>query len=43
MLAELKQQRRLFAELVGASDVPAADRQKFLPLPRSERAGIMAA
>jgi len=43
IVAELKQQRLLFAELVGANNAPAADRQKFLPLPRSERAGIMAA
>ena len=36
VVAELKQQQRMFAELIGASDAREADRPKFLPLPRSE-------
>ena len=44
MVAELKQQQRLFAELLGASDLKIADRQKlFLPRPRSERVEILMA
>jgi hypothetical protein len=42
--AELKQQQRLFAELMGASDSPAADRQKpYVPKPRSESVGMLTA
>jgi hypothetical protein len=42
MVAELKQQTQFLAELMGTSDVPAADRQKiFVPKPRSESAGIL--
>ncbi|HXE41742.1 MAG TPA: hypothetical protein VN516_01865, partial [Candidatus Baltobacteraceae bacterium] len=37
MMAELKQQKLMFAQLIGANDLQPADRQKFLPLPRSER------
>jgi hypothetical protein len=37
MVVELKQQQRLFAELIGANDLHDVDRQKlFLPRPRSE-------
>jgi hypothetical protein len=37
MVVELKQQQRLFAELIGANDLRDADRQKlFVPRPRSE-------
>jgi hypothetical protein len=44
MIVELKQQQRLFAELIGANDLREADRQKlFVPRPHSERVEIMAA
>ena len=37
VVAELKQQRRMFAELIGANDLHIADRPKsFAPLPHSE-------
>ena len=43
-VAELRQQRLLFAELIGSAETQVADRQKlFLPRPRSERAVILAA
>jgi hypothetical protein len=42
VMVELKKQQRMFAELVGTSETPNADRQKiFLPRPRSERAEIL--
>lgn len=37
VVAELKQQQRMLAELIGTRDVSDADRSKFVPLPRSER------
>jgi hypothetical protein len=38
VVAELKQQKQLLAELMGTGDSSAADRQKtFAPKPRSER------
>lgn len=44
MVVELKQQQRLFAELIGANDLREADRQKlFVPRPRSERIEILSA
>ncbi len=44
VVAELEQQHRLLAELMGTSDTPAADRQKiFVPKPRSECVGILTA
>jgi hypothetical protein len=44
IVAELRQQRLLFAELIGSAEAHVADRQKlFLPRPRSERAEILAA
>jgi hypothetical protein len=44
VVAELQQQHQLLAELLGANDVPAADRPKvFVPKPRSERVEILAA
>jgi hypothetical protein len=43
MMAELKQQQRMFAELIGANETRVADRQIFLPLPRSERTEFLAA
>jgi hypothetical protein len=42
--AELRQQQRLFAELMGANDSPDADRPKvFAPKPRSECMEILSA
>jgi hypothetical protein len=42
--AELRQQQRLFAELMGANDSPDADRPKiFVPKPRSECTEILSA
>ena len=44
MVAELKQQQRMLAELIGARDASDADRSKSLaPRPRSQRVGILAA
>jgi hypothetical protein len=44
VIAELKQQQRLFAELMGANEIRVADRQKiFLPKPRGEFAEILTA
>jgi hypothetical protein len=44
MVAELRQQNLLFAELIGPAEARVADRQKlFLPRPRSESAEILAA
>lgn len=41
VVAEMKQQQRMLAELIGARDEHAADRSKSLaPQPRSERAEI---
>ena len=41
MVAELKQQQRMLAELIGASQTREAEPPKFLPLPRSERVEIL--
>ena len=44
VLAELRQQQRLFIELTGANDSSDADRQRTLaPRPRSERVGLLIA
>jgi hypothetical protein len=44
MVAELRQQQRLFAELLGVNDLRIADRPKvFSPQPRSERAEFLTA
>jgi hypothetical protein len=44
VVAELRQQKLLFAELIGSTEPLVADRQKlFLPRPRSERADILTA
>jgi hypothetical protein len=44
VIAELRQQKLLFAELIGSTETPVADRQKlFLPRPRSERAEVLTA
>ena len=42
MIVELKQQQRMYAELIGANETPDADRRKtFMPQPRSECAEIL--
>ena len=42
VVAELRQQQRLYVELLGANDPVDADRQKiFAPGPRSERVAIL--
>jgi hypothetical protein len=44
VVAQLKQQQRLLAELLGPNDSPDADRPRiFVPKPRSECAEILAA
>jgi hypothetical protein len=44
VVAELRQQRLLFAELIGSTETRIADRQKlFLPKPRSECMEILTA
>ena len=44
MVAELKQQQRMFTELIGPRDVRDADRPKlFVPQPRSECAEFLTA
>jgi hypothetical protein len=42
VVAELKQQQRMLAELIGPRETHDADRTKpFVPQPRSERAEIL--
>ena len=41
VIAELKQQQRMLAELIGANQAREADLPKFLPQPRSERVEIL--
>jgi hypothetical protein len=43
VVAELRQQRLLFAQLIGASDAREAEPPKFFPRPRTERAEILTA
>jgi hypothetical protein len=43
VVAELRQQKLLFAELIGASDVREAEPPKFFPRPRTERVEILTA
>jgi hypothetical protein len=44
MVAELKQQKLLFAELIGPVETRVADRQKlFPPKPRSEHEAFLTA
>lgn len=43
VIAELRQQKLLFAELIGSSDAREAEPPKFLPRPRTERAEILTA
>ena len=40
VIAELKQQQRMLAELIGANPARDAVSPRFLPSPRSERVGI---
>ncbi|HTX20581.1 MAG TPA: hypothetical protein VMD27_01800 [Candidatus Aquilonibacter sp.] len=42
MVAELRQQQRMLAELIGAAEVREAERPKFAPQPRSERMEFLA-
>ena len=43
LVAQLKQQQRMLAELIGAPELQVADRQRLLaPRPRSERVEILA-
>jgi len=43
VVAELKQQRLMLAELIGSTETRVTDRQKsYLPRPRSERVEILA-
>jgi len=41
VVAELRQQKLLFAELIGSSDVREAEPPKFSPRPRTERVEIL--
>ena len=41
VVAELRQQQRMLAELIGSSQAREADLPKFFPLPRSERVEIL--
>ena len=44
VIAELRRQQKMLAELIGSTDVRVADRQPFfVPKPRSERVEMMAA
>jgi hypothetical protein len=43
VVAELRQQKLLFAELIGSSDVREAEQPKLFPRPRTERAEILTA
>ena len=43
IVAELRQQKILFAELIGSSDAREAEPPKFFPRPRTERAEILTA
>jgi len=44
VMVELKQQRRLLAELIGSRDAGEADRSKpLVPQPRTERSGVIMA
>ena len=41
VIAELRQQQRMLAELIGSSQAREADLPRFLPQPRSERVEIL--
>jgi hypothetical protein len=43
VVAELRQQKILFAQLIGSSDARETESPKFFPRPRSERIEILAA
>ncbi len=43
VVAELRQQKLLFAELIGSSDAREAEPPKFFPRPRTERVEILTA
>ncbi len=43
VVAELRQQKLLFAELIGSGDAREAEPPKFFPRPRTERTEILAA
>jgi hypothetical protein len=43
MVAELRQQKLLFAQLIGSSDAREAEPTRFFPRPRTERAEILTA
>jgi hypothetical protein len=43
MVAELRQQKILFAELIGSGDAREAEPPKFFPRPRTERVEILTA
>jgi hypothetical protein len=43
VIAELRQQKLLFAQLIGSSDAREAEPPKFFPRPRTERVEILAA
>jgi hypothetical protein len=43
VVAELRQQKLLFAELIGSNDAREAEPPKFFPRPRTERAAILTA
>jgi hypothetical protein len=42
-VAELQQQKLLFAQLIGSSDAREAEPPKFFPRPRTERIEILTA
>lgn len=42
VVAELKQQRQMFVELIGQNQAGEAEPSKYLPLPRSQRVEFMA-
>jgi hypothetical protein len=41
VIAELRQQQRMLAELIGSSQAREADLPRFLPQPRSERVEVV--
>jgi hypothetical protein len=43
VVAELRQQKLLFAQLIGSSDVREAEPPKYFPRPRTERVEILTA
>ncbi len=43
MVAELKQQKLMFAQLIGSSDAREAEPTRFFPRPRTERVEVLTA